>query len=125
MFVICLVNPIAVFTQLTLLFLGQGVFIDDYLDRRDLPIYSILISAILYFVLYYFMERETSDHSTKQRASQILRIPSVRMQLRESLDSSLQASLINQGHTVNPNSLLRTLKLAPLNSLASSQQVSS
>ena len=125
MCILCLVNPIAGFTQLTLLFLEEGVAIDKNLGRRDLPIYFIFISAILYFVFYYFMERETSDHSTKQRASQTPRIPSVTIELRESLDNSFQASWNNQSNIVHSNSFSRILKLASPSLQASSQQVSS
>ena len=125
MCIICLVNPVAGFTQLTLLFLATGTYIDDTLDQRDLPIYCILISAILYFLLYYFMERETSNQSTKQRASRIPSMRSVTIDLPELSDSSLQGSLNNQSHILNPNTLLRIRELTLPSSRASSQQVSS
>ena len=120
MCIICLVNPIIGFTQLTVLFLQEGIEIDNFLERRDLPIYSILISAILYFALYYFMERETSNQLNKQRAS---RIP-VTIDLPELSDTSLQAALKNQSHIPNPNTLLRIRESTLPTSQASSQQVS-
>ena len=125
MCILCLVNPIAGFTQLTLLFLEQGVTIDGALDRRDLSIYCIIMSAILYFLLYHFMERETSNHSTKRRVSHFPSMSSVTIQLRESLDSSFQTSLNNQSHTLNPYLLRRIQKLTSPSLQASSPQVSS
>ena len=124
MCIICLVNPIAGFTQLTLLFLQEGAYIKNTLNWRGLPIYCIVISAMFYFVIYYLMERETSSQSTKQRASRILSMRSATVDLPELSDSSLQASLNNQSHILNPNTLLRIRELTLPTSQASSRQVS-
>ena len=121
-----LVNPIAGFTRLYSL-ISTTRFVNSYVHISiDLPLSCILIliSAVLYFVLYCLMERDASPPLTQQRRSQLPIQSNVRIELRGSLDSSLQMSMNNQSLLSNPSSLQRAT-LSPRHSQVSSKQVSS